>query len=72
MASRLGSLRKAGTFPLSKDSSFRALTPKSLTTPALLPFVLSLSKDERPRPADLLPALSPVEGQARRKGQLTP
>jgi len=48
------------------------MNPKSLIDPAPVPFVLSLSKDERPRPAHLQPALSPVEGQANRKGQLTP
>ncbi len=38
---------------------------------ARVPFVLSQSKDERPYPAYVQPALSPVEGQANRKGQLT-
>jgi hypothetical protein len=42
------------------------MTPKSLHTLASLPLVLSPSKDERPCPAHLQPALSPVEGQAKR------
>ncbi len=45
---------------------------KALTTLSPFPFVLSQSKDERPHPAHVQPALSPVEGQANRKGQLTP
>jgi hypothetical protein len=48
------------------------MTRKSLTTLAPIPLVLSPSKDERPCPAHLRPALSPVEGQANRERQLTP
>jgi len=39
---------------------------------ALLAFVLSLSKDERPRLDCPQPALSPVEGQANHREHLTP
>jgi hypothetical protein len=41
------------------------MIPNSLTTVALGPLVLSLSKDERPCSAHLQLALSPAEGQAR-------
>jgi hypothetical protein len=44
------------------------MTPNSLTTLALLPFVLSLSKDERNHLAHLQPALSLSKGRPPMKG----